>query len=194
MISCILLAAGLSQRFGSPKALANLNNQRVIQHIQKTLLVSSCDEIIIVLGAEATAIEPYVFNHKRIRIVYNKDYNLGQTASVQAGVREANSSTNGLMFWPVDCPLISLLTVETLIEEFNNAPADILIPSYQEKRGHPPIFNQSLRAKILNLPLTQGLNSLFAEHPPQSLAIDDPGITKSFNTPEEFDAIKKPRL
>jgi len=189
MITCILLSAGLSERFGSPKALACISGNTVIQHVQNTLLQSSCDEIIVVLGAHARQIQPSIFIHSRIRVVYNKDYNLGQTSSVKAGWREADNSSTGVMFLPVDCPLIQASSIDKIIHYFKKHDPDILVPSYQNKKGHPPIFHQRLKSKVLNLPMDLGLNFLFTNHPPQTIEIDDPGITKNFNTPEDLKEI-----
>ncbi len=191
MITCILLSAGLSERFGSPKALACLSGTPVIERAQNTLLQSSCDKIIVVLGAHARQIQPSIFIHRRIRVVYNKDYNFGQTSSAQAGWREADNSSIGIMFLPVDCPLIQASSIDKIIHHFKKHDPDILVPSYQNKKGHPSVFHQRLKSKILNLPMNLGLNSLFAGHPPQTIEIDDRGIIKNFNTPEEFETIKK---
>jgi len=189
MISCILLSAGLSERFGSPKALAHIWDCTVIQYVQKTLLESSCDEIIMVLGANADQIQPSIFIHSRIRVVYNKDYNFGQTSSLQVGCREADHSSSGIMFLPVDCPLVKPSSISTILDYFKKHNPDILIPTYQNKKGHPPIFHQRLKSKILDLPMDKGLNSLFADHLPQTIEINDSGIIKSFNTPEELEKI-----
>jgi CTP:molybdopterin cytidylyltransferase MocA len=190
MVTCILLSAGLSERFGSPKALARLADTTTIEKLQNTLLQSRCEEIIVVLGAYADQIEPFIFKHSRIHVVYNKDYFLGQTSSVQAGWRKANPTSTGIMFLPVDCPLVKPRSIDAVIDHFNKHQPDILIPSYQGKKGHPPIFHQRLTSAVLDLPTDLGLNSLFAAHPPRTLEIDDPGIIKSFNTPEEFKKIK----
>jgi CTP:molybdopterin cytidylyltransferase MocA len=190
MVTCVLLSAGLSERFGSPKALAIIDDSTVIQHIQKTLLQSPCDEIVVVLGAHARQIHPSIFIHKRIRVVYNKDYNFGQITSVKAGWREADNSSTGVMFLPVDCPLVQASSISMIVDHFKKHDPDILVPSYKDKKGHPPIFHQRLKSKVLGLPIDQGLNSLYADHPPQTIEINDPGIVKSFNTPEELEAIK----
>jgi len=189
MNTCILLSAGLSERFGSPKALANISGIPVIQHLQNTLLQSSCDKIVVVLGAHAPEIQPLIFIHSRIHVVYNKDYYFGQTSSVQAGWRQADNASEGVMFLPVDCPLVKASTIDAVIDHFKKNNPDILIPTYQNKKGHPPIFHQRLKSKVLGLPQDLGLNSLFADHPPQTIEIDDSGIIKSFNTPEEFKKI-----
>jgi molybdenum cofactor cytidylyltransferase len=186
MITCILLSAGSSQRFGSPKALAPLYGTTVIEHVQKTLLQSTCNEIIVVLGDHERQIRPSIFNHNRIHVVYNKDYNFGQTSSVQAGWREAKNTSEGVMFLPVDCPLVQASSISLIIEHFKKTDPDILIPTYKNIKGHPPIFNQRLKSKTLGLSRDQGLNSLFAEYPAQSIEIKDPGIIKSFNTQQEL--------
>ena len=160
--------------------------------MQNTLLQSTCDEIIVVLGAHADQIQPSIFIHSRIRVVYNKHYNFGQTSSVQAGWREADNSSKGIMFLPVDCPLVQASSINKIIDHFKKNDPDILIPTYQNKKGHPPIFHQRLKSKILDLPMNLGLNSLFHDHPPQTIEIDDPGIIKSFNTPQELEEIKTP--
>jgi molybdenum cofactor cytidylyltransferase len=190
VITCILLSAGLSERFGSPKALAKISGTTVIEHVQNTLLQSCCDKIIVVLGAHAEQIRPFIFIHSRIAVVYNKNYYFGQTSSVQAGWHEADILSKGTMFLPVDCPLVKRTTIDAVIDQFKKDDPDILIPSYHNKKGHPPVFNQRLKQKVLGLPKDQGLNSLFADHPPQTIDINDAGIIKSFNTPQEFEKLK----
>jgi len=190
MITCILLSAGLSERFGSPKALACMGDKTVIQHVQNTLLQSACDEIIVVLGAHAQEIQPSIFIHSRIRVVYNKEYYFGQTSSVQAGWRGANDASEGVLLLPVDCPLVLTSSINKIIDQFKKHDTDILIPSYLNKKGHPPVFHQRLKSKALDLTKDQGLNSLFTDHPPQIIEMDDSGITQSFNTPQEFEELK----
>jgi len=191
MISCVLLSAGESQRFGSPKALAKTSRRTAIEDLQNTLLGSIADEVIVVLGAYFDAVKPHVFNHKKVRVVYNKNYKLGQTSSFQTGLSAVGNETRAVLLVPVDCPLILTSTVDVLIRHFKQNNPAILIPAYQSKRGHPPVFNASLKAEILALSPSKGVNSLFAVHAPQTLEINDPGIVQTFNTPAELEAIKK---
>lgn len=190
MITCVLLSAGPSHRFGSPKALASFKGTTVIQHLQNTLLQTSCDEIIVVLGAHAHQIWPFIFNHTRIRFVYNKDDNFGQMSSVQEGWRLAGEGSEGVMFLPVDCPLVQASSIDKIIDYFKKYQPDILVPSYHNKKGHPAIFRARLKSEALNLPKDQGLDSLLTNHPPQTIDIDDIGIIKNFNTPEELEELK----
>ena len=56
MISCILLSAGFSRRFGSPKALALINGVTVIEQLQNILVRSQVGETVVVLGDHANDI------------------------------------------------------------------------------------------------------------------------------------------
>jgi molybdenum cofactor cytidylyltransferase len=188
MISLILLSAGLSSRFGAPKALAEWGNTVMIGHLQNVLLASQLDEIVVVTGAFAEDIKPFILKHKKIKVVYNKDYKLGQTSSFKAGLREVSPSAEAVGLLPVDMPLLKTETVDFLLEEFTRKPSLIQLPSYQSKKGHPPLFGISLRNEFLSLKDDAGINTVFPKYATETrlCEVADEGILKTFNTPEEL--------
>ena len=192
MISCILLSAGHSARFGSPKALAVIQGTPVIERLQQILIDSGADEIIVVLGAHHTQIKSHILNHKKVQVVYNKDFNLGQTSSFKVGLKAVSRDANGIMLLPVDMPAIKPKTINRLIHEFQKQRPSVLIPTYEKRRGHPPIFHAKLQAELLNLDNTVGLNSFEHQHASDMVffSVEDPGILRSFNTPQEFEDLK----
>ena len=193
MISCILLSAGVSSRFGSPKALAKINTQTVIEYLLSNLIESNINDIAVVLGAQAEEIKTHVLDHKKVKVVYNKNYNLGQTSSFKVGLEAIKSRCSGIMLLPVDYPLIKRATFNVLIDHFMVKTPTILIPTYQQKKGHPPIFAAALRQSFLDMDYSVGVNSVEHEYVSDTLLlpIDDPGVIGSFNTPEEFNEILK---
>ena len=194
MISCVVLSGGRSHRFGSPKALASVPGpkgapvQPAIQHIQQTLLQASVTEIIVVLGADAQTIQPYVLKHKAIKTVYNKYHNLGQTSSFQCGLGMVSPDAQGILLWPVDYPFIQTATIQQLIRVFRHKPSPILIPTYKEQKGHPPVFHHHLIPALRRLTPSQGINTLARQHPEMThfVPVQDPGVRSCFNTPEEL--------
>src|SRR3989338_2338939 len=192
MISCLLLSAGFSSRFGSPKALARLNGQTLIEHLQKLLLSTQLHEIIIVLGHGAEEIKPFLFKHKKITVVYNKDYKFGQTSSFKCGLKDVTAQATGILLLPVDYPVIKAETFDTLITLFEKKKPVALIPSYQDQKGHPPILNVGLKNEFLALKDSVGVNTVFHHHRDDVtvLPVDDAGVLKSFNTKEESDHLK----
>jgi CTP:molybdopterin cytidylyltransferase MocA len=193
MMSCILLAAGSSKRFGSSKALAELDGTPVIERIQQTLIASSVGEIIVVLGDHVEAIKPHLLKHNKIKFVHNKDYNLGQTSSFKVGLEALNKDSQGIMLWPVDCPLMKVQTINLLVSTFFSQKPRILIPTFQKIKGHPPVFDAGLKRAFLKLDHSVGINTVEHEHASEIVLfpVDDPGVVQSFNTPEEFIRLKK---
>jgi molybdenum cofactor cytidylyltransferase len=193
MVSGILLSAGLSSRFGSPKALAPIDNTPAIVYLLENLIETPLHEIIVVLGADSQQIELCLFKHKMIRVVYNKDYKLGQTSTVQTGLKAAAPGALGFMILPVDCPLIKTETVTALVERFQITRPEILIPTHRNHRGHPPVFDMRFKEPLLALDPSHGINDFLHSHADsvQTVDMNDPGITQSFNTPEEFAQIKR---
>ena len=193
MTSLILLSGGLSSRFGSPKALAPWGERPLITHLQDTLLSTDLHEIIVVLGANSEEIKPFLLKHNKIKVVYNKDYKFGQTSSFKAGLRLVSSSAEAVGLLPVDFPMLKSDSVNFLIKEYLRERPAILIPSYRNKKGHPPFFALSLRKEILELPDDAGLNTIAHKHAKDTrlFEVDDEGILLSFNTPAEMQKLRE---
>jgi len=193
MISCIILSAGLSQRFGFPKALAPWRCTNIITHLQKNLVVSEVNEIIVVLGAHAELIKLHLLKHKQVKVVYNKDYNFGQTSSFKVGLQAVSDKTTGVLLLPVDYPAIQMTTISEMLRQFRESGSDIVVPTFHGKKGHPPLFSIRLRDELLALDNDTGLNSVIHAHKDALtlFPVNDQGIISTFNTPEEFEAIKK---
>lgn len=192
MISCILLSAGLSRRFGVPKALARFQQQTVIEYILNVLINSKLSEIVVVLGDRYQEIKPYILNHEKVRVVYNKDYIFGQTSSFKTGLRAISQGCRGVMLLPVDMPAVKGETIDLLVDKFANGNFSFLIPIYRERRGHPPVFSARLKEQLLEWDDRKGLNEFQREHKGQTLClpVEDKGVILSFNTLEEFEMIK----
>ena len=188
MISCILLAAGSSTRFGSPKALARLGVESVIEHILTMLLDTKASEIIVVLGADANAINTKILKNSGIRIVMNDNYSLGQTSSFKEGLNNLDSNTEGILLLPVDMPFIKKETVNILIEVFLKNPFLMVVPTYEGKKGHPPIFSKRLFPEFKHLKNDEPLSTVLHKHEAQTLIlpVNDPGVISSFNTTQEL--------
>jgi len=194
MISCIILSAGLSSRFGSPKAIAKFDKgESVIEHIQNMLVTTPVEDIIVVLGAESDCIKPFILNHKRVKFVYNKNYNLGQTSSFKVGLNNISDRSEAVLLLPVDYPLVKGNTVANLTERFMANKPLIIIPTFEGEKGHPPIFHIQLKEAFLGLDVTAGLNTMAAKHRQETmlLPVDDSGVVTSFNSTSEFENIKK---
>ena len=190
MVSIIILAAGESKRFGSPKQLAKINSTTLIEYLISNLKKTRIDEIIVVLGAYREKIEKLIPSD--VKIAINKDYQKGQTSSLKIGLRNVSPDTKYFLVLPVDIPAISTKTIDFVIDKFINSKFLIGIPSYKNKKGHPSIYSMKLKNQILELKDGEPLYTINHQFIEQTLDIlvDDKNIILNINTPEDLEKIK----
>ena len=115
-----------------------------------------------------------------------------------AGCRQARPSD----FLSRRCTIVGTLilinvddTINILIRHFLDNHPPILIPTYEGKKGHPPLFSINLRAEFLALDNESGLNTIAHAHQAETavLPVEDVGVISAFNTLDEFERIKNLR-
>ncbi len=158
MISSIILGAGESSRFGTPKVLFKINNKSFLELIlDKLKNIDEITERILILGYNYNEIEKQIPNKQKLKILINKNYSDGQLSSFKTGVTNINSKSKGILMILVDHPFVALETYSLLIKKFIESNyTNIIIPVYNGRKGHPVIFPAPLKNEILNAPLNEG--------------------------------------
>ncbi|MFN3621599.1 MAG: NTP transferase domain-containing protein, partial [Nitrososphaerales archaeon] len=97
MISVVVLAAGLSTRFGENKMLYPIEGEPMVRRVVKTILSSSIDEAVVVVGFEAEKVEA-VLKDLNCKLVRNAEYETGgQSSSVRCGVKAIKQDADAVM-------------------------------------------------------------------------------------------------
>ncbi len=184
-LALLVLAAGRSTRMGSPKALAELEGRPLIEHLLAPPWLRELGDVVVVLGHHADALRPLVARFG-YRHVVNSDPDRGRTGSVQTGLRAVRGSVQAVFVQPVDCPIILPQTYAALAAAIG--PADVAIPSYQGKRGHPPLLSVKIVPQILaarpDVPLRDLLQAPGVAC--RLVEIDDPGVLRNIDRPEDL--------
>ena len=163
-ISGIILAAGLSTRIGEPKQVLPFNGSTIIETVIDNLLGSKFDEVIVVIGHEAKKIKARI-QHKPVKIVFNPDYRSGMLTSAQCGVRSISESADAFALALVDQPFITSNLIDLVVDAHTQTDRGISLPSHENRRGHPVIFDSRYAADILALePESGGVKSLLRKY------------------------------
>jgi molybdenum cofactor cytidylyltransferase len=187
MICAIILAAGLSSRMGVQKLLLPFGGKTVIGHIVDQLLVSSIDEIHVVVGHNADQIFAEL-SGRAISIVNNPDYKSGMLSSVRCGLKSLPEKCRVVMVVLGDQPSISTELIDQMLKSFAATEKDILVPLYQGKRGHPILFSVKYRDEIMMHYDDMGLRGLMHEHSEEVFELEVPtaSVLCDMDYPEDY--------
>lgn len=188
-VAGVVLAAGESRRMGQLKALLPFGPRTVIELVLQPLLGAHLSEVAVVLGHRADEIAA-VLEPLPVRLLYNPDYRLGMTSSVQVALRALDPVPDAYLLALVDQPQISLQVVQQLLAAHARTRKGLIIPVWQGKRGHPLLLAAAYRTAVLALGPDQGLNVVTRGYPYDTLElpIQTDDILRDMDYREDYEA------
>jgi len=185
--SCILLSAGSSTRMGVHKALLKYDEETTfIQKITHTYVMAGFDQVIVVLNAELIdqIRERNLFLFDKIILIVNEHPELGRFYSLQTGVNHLKHG-NYCFFQNIDNPY----TTTNLLTELVNhqGEADIIIPTFHKRAGHPALFSPLVSSEILKAENSKTRIDLFLKKfDTKYIETNDRNILVNINSLEEY--------
>ena len=162
----ILLAAGLSARFGKQKLLHSLTDS------QTPIAVQSAHNLLKILP-NSIAVVPENSNELKsllletgIQVVENPDAGLGMSTSIRCAIESQIASHPDTQCWIIalaDMPYIPPHIIKQVADAVLHG-ALIAAPEYNKQRGHPVGFSQQLSKELLNLQGDVGAKSIVEKH------------------------------
>jgi len=193
-VGAVLLAAGAGTRLGGrPKALLELGGVPLVMRQLIALSGAGVDEVAVVLGHHAEAIEPVV-RALPITVVHNPDPDAGQASSVIAGLRALSPRLDAVIVALADQPLIDTQDIVALIGAFKKrGDAQMVVPRVlddqgQPQPGNPVIFSAALRDQWLAGDADAACRQWRQQHPEQVAWLDSDSRRYRFDidTPEDL--------
>ena len=182
----VILSAGQSSRMGSPKALLPYRGATFLEHLV-SLLLGRVEPLLVVLGHEADHIREAVHLPPQARVLLNPNYRMGQLSSLQTAIRALEgNAVSGLLVVPVDHPAVEPAVVAALLETFAAEQPEVLMPTFDGRRGHPVIFSARLFAELLAAPMEEGARAVVRRHAARELPVNDAGILANIDDPESY--------
>jgi len=185
----ILLAAGKSSRFGSNKCLALLPDQTAMGVQSANKLAAAVDDMICVIPPDNDALDT-LFTEQGFKTVVCETAEEGMSESLTAGVQYFHSGegVKALIIALADMPLIKSQTYQSVVAQLKEGD-DIVLPSFEGKRGHPVGFNTKFKDELMSLQGDQGAKVLFQKYAKDItlLNVDDPGVHQDFDTLSMFE-------
>ena len=161
MISGIVLAAGEATRFGSTKQLATIASVPLVGHAIAALR-SSSDEIVVVTGHDAEAVEAVL--PRDVRVVRNERFRDGMATSLAAAIHALSDASEASIVLQADQPGVRPAEVEALVARFRATRARIVRLRYTDGPG-PALLSREIYGEAGHLHGDVGARVLMASHP-----------------------------
>ena len=193
----IVPAAGRSRRMGAHKLLLSLGSETVIQRLVRALSGESVTKVVIVARRDDARLAEHLADLP-VELVQPETDPPDMKSSVQyalSWIKECYqpAEDEGWLLVPADHPVLEQSVIEELCQGWEQCPADVMIPTYQNRKGHPTFFRWSMAGEVFKLPAEQGINALWQRGAvqPHLQSCDVPEILLDLDTPEEFDELQK---
>ena len=162
-VAAIVLAAGESRRFGSPKQLLPWGEATLLEHVVDTVLESSVEDTLVVLGYRAEQIGAPL-RDRPVRSVINEDWQRGLSSSVKAGLQALPARYEACLFLLGDQPSVTTELINSMLKRYRRTLAPIVAPSFRGWRGNPVLFSRSVFPELLVLKGDQGGREVILRH------------------------------
>ena len=172
---------------GAFKPLLPFGNKTVIESCLHYLREGGIRNIVVVLGHRANEIRDVI---KNVTIAINPDPDSQMGASIAVGIQALSEPAKAVVIALVDHPAVPASIVSNLIDEWQHG-AQIVIPTWQNRGGHPVLVDFRFKNELLNLDQTGGLRSLLAAHANEvkRLPVDSPFIARDMDTWDDYCAL-----
>lgn len=184
----IILAAGKSERMGSPKCLLPIGDKTFLEHVYLQAQAGGLTDVRIVLGHDAGRILDR-YPQLPSQVIVNVEFEKGQLSSLLRGLSALeNSPVDAIMVLLVDHPFVTGEVIRKLVQRFCEDSPPIVIPTCRGRRGHPVIFSRVLFPELKSAQLSEGAASVVRKHAHEIVQLDvgDEGVLIDIDTPEAY--------
>ena len=166
-VTALVLAAGDATRFGSPKQLALLDGRPLLQHPLDALAAALLEDVVVVLGAQAPAIESAITWRAERRLVNPRPQD-GLAGSLRMGLAAVagDPAVDAALIVLGDQPWLRPDVIEGVMAAAAATDRPIVRPRYDaDAAPNPVLVRRSAWPLASGLEGDRGLGPLLAAHP-----------------------------
>lgn len=184
-ISAIILASGLSERMGVPKATLNWDKSTsFLEKIINEYVSFGCKRIVCMINVKIESFCRELKIDESVRFVINRHPEWGRLYSVKTSSKEVLES-DYCFIQNIDNPFVSIETLEKLHSA--KSPKAWCSPVYSGKGGHPVLLPKILIHKVYmeeDLQLT--LLDILKPYKRINIEAESDSILRNINNPDDY--------
>jgi molybdenum cofactor cytidylyltransferase len=190
-LHAVVLAAGASTRFGSPKQLIRLAGRPLLHTAVTRAAEVVGNALIIVLGAGASELAP-LLKHSPGSIVVNHHWREGIASSIRTAVARLPPACAGVMLVLADQAAVTADDLKRLAGTWRKQPQFVAAALYGGVCGAPAIFPRTTFRELSQLRGDTGARALLRRSTDRIVRVPMPSAALDVDTPEDLLAIDAP--
>ena len=188
----MLLAAGSSSRFGSPKQLADIAGRPMLARTLDTVSqLQRRHGVTVVLGANAERLAPLV-RAASANVALNPDHAQGMASSIRVGLAQAPFDARGALIALADQVAVTADDLRQLVSRWEQQPDRIVAAQYAGTVGVPAIFPADLFRELAGLQGDRGARGVLSRYPERVIGVPMPSAAQDIDTPADLSVSAPP--
>lgn len=184
-LHAVVLAAGPSTRFGSPKQLVRLGGAPLVHQMAARAATVAGHSVTVVLGAHAREVAP-ALSRSTASTAVNRDWAEGLASSIRTAVRTAPSQCEGLLLLLCDQAAVTADDLGRLYAVWRRHPVLVAAALYGGAPGLPAIFPRWAFPDLLELRGDRDPRVLLRRHAERLVRLPMANAGIELDTPEDL--------
>jgi molybdenum cofactor cytidylyltransferase len=185
-VGAVVLAAGRASRMGGPhKLLEPWQGRPIIAHVVDAIAAAGLGAPVIVLGHDGEAVRA-ALGGRPARFVTAADWADGMGRSLAAGIAAVPSDWDAALLFLADMPRVE----PALIRALALTPGQIVLPSWEGRRGHPVRWPRAAFPRLLALAGDVGGRAVMDEFAVTAVPAPSDAVLDDIDTPAALAALR----
>jgi molybdenum cofactor cytidylyltransferase len=184
-LQVIVLAAGASTRFGSPKQIAPVQGVPLLPLMLSRATAVAGHAVSVVLGAHSAEIAP-ALGRSAVSLVVNREWSEGVAASIRAGLMSLPGSCAAALLLLADQAAVTAADLQRLIDMWRRTPRAIVAAQYGGGYGVPAIFPRAEFPALLRLRGEQGADTVLRSPTVELIGVPMPSAATDIDRPGDL--------
>lgn len=183
-VAGLVLAAGEGRRLGQPKALLEIDGERLVDRAVRVLREGGCHPVYVVAGAAPLDVGG-------VTLLDNPDWSTGMGSSVRRGLSAV--AEDAVVVMVVDTPGVGAVAVRRLLDAYEDG-ATVAVASYRGKPRNPVLLARAHWDGVTSLAVGDvGARAFLAEHPELVTLVEcgDVADPADLDTPEDWARVSR---
>jgi molybdenum cofactor cytidylyltransferase len=189
----VILAAGKSNRLGSPKQLLSFKGRSLLQHAAEAAIGTGLKPVIVITGSGAQLMEKELENYP-VQLVYNENWEEGMASSIRCGVDTVlglKPEADGILFMVCDQPFADTAVLNELIARQKETGMPITASAYDDVIGTPAIYHKSIFPELHALTGDIGARKIISKHSDELAVISFSSGKTDIDTGSDYETLLK---